>query len=620
MVSTLVTLPEDILHIICSYLSIQSLKSASQAHRSLSEVYQHYCHQTLRLDVRSEHPWEKFELIERWDRDDRLKNIRNLLVNDSGPRSRDGNALLQLALSQALPKMTGLRRVHWNLSGRLAPLGEDFRFPDLPPKVRLEVQAAETAAAEPSAPVMSQILSGVQHHSSLLSLDISFDGAAPQLHRLFRTALSTCTQLRSLRVRAVSGALLGQNDTSLTGHRWSPDEVASFPALEELSFDYFVMSDEDLDTWATYGNWSSLKKLILRGPRLLQFLMGRCPVLQTVSVGALSWLGEFLEQSPRVEFLTVTGLRNHQKGADLRAILASPVGARLKSLEVRLLHEKLSQKSLGIASFDLKAVAGACPQLRHLVWSIEPDQYQSANGTLHWQETCVQVVAALPQLRHFAVVIPHVLFTQATASSQFVTFSTADALWTELSSGARTLEKLCVIASLEHERTLYKSGSWNRSAHSTKTLTFVAEPAEKDWDAQQGEYTVDCLELSQAEELLTRGDLHSICNTGRYVDARKRVDDLTSLAERGYVVQKKPPRAMPDYLTAAEEEDSRSSPTRRRRAKRRINSAIDLFFDNFKPYNVESDTQLTPQQMSASLDPPAARRQVAKPFLKRWSR
>lgn len=239
----------------------------------------------------------------------------------------------------------------------------------------------------------------------------------------------------------------------------------------------------------------------------------------------------------------------------------------------------------------------------------------------HWQQDCAQVVANLPNLRRFAVILPHVISQEETSgTSEFVTFSTAENLWKIICCEGRRLEHVSVITSLEHEGTLYAPGVEARSFANTRSLTFVVVPAEKDWDASNSEYSIDCLELAQAEASLARGDLRDICNTGRYVDARKRVDDLASLADRGYVVFKRPLRAMPDHLTAAEEEDSRNAHTRRQRAKRRINSAIDIFFDNFKPYNVETNTQSRPQEMSSSLDPLAARRHLTQSFLKRWSR
>lgn len=628
MTHSLVDLPEDILHIICGYLDIQTLKSASQAHRSLSQVYQRHCYRTLTVDARSEHLWEKFELIERWDYDDRLKHIRHVLMNDP-QRSRDGKALLQMVLSQTLPKMTGLRCVTWTFSGRSERLEEDFRVPDLPPKVRLEVQAAEHTPTESSIPVISQILSGLQHHMNLYSLDVAFDAAAPQLHGLFKTVLLTCSQLRIVKVRAQSGGSLvpnaGLNDPIYAGHRWTPEEVANFPSLEELEFDYAVIADDVLENWAIYGSWDSLRKLVLRDPRLLQYLTGKTPALQILSVGALSWLHAFLKETNNVESLSVTSLQNIRaetsSSGGIREILAVPAAGRLKTLELRLAPEQPSHGDLDDEVLRIKELAAACPRLEQLVMSIDPHQHRNADGTTHWQHDCAQAIADMTHLRRFAVVMPRILFAGTSArSSEFATLSTADDLWRSLCSEGRRLDKVSIIASMERDSTLQDAGL-EQSLSNYPALTFVAMPAEKDWDAEKGEYRVDCLELAQAEASLARGDLHNICATGRYIDARKRVDDLASLAERGYVIDKKPPRPMPDYLTAAEEEDARSPPTRRRRAKRRINSAIDIFFDNFKPYNVETNTQLSQQEMAATFDPPAGsqpdpavRRQLTRPF------
>lgn len=629
MTLSLADLPEDILHIICEYLDVPSLKSASQAHRSLSQVYQRHCYRILTLDIYSEHLWEKFELIERWDSKDRLKHVQHVFINDSGERSRDGRALLQLVLSQTLPKMTGLRRVKWNFSGRFAPLEQDFRFPKLPARVRLEMEAAQSTAAEPSVPVMTQILSGLQHHVNLHFLDVAFDAAAPQLHELFKTTLLTCNQLRIVKVRAQNGGSLipnaGRYDPNYSGHRWTPEDVVNFPALEELEFDYDVIEDGVLEDWAIYGNWKSLHTLTLRNPRMLQYLAGKTPVLQTLRVGALSWLEMFLEQSTNVSSLVITGMHSNRgaanASANFRALLALPVAANLRTLELRLLQEQHMYQTLHNESIHVKTVAAACPQLRQLVVSIEPDQYRGTDGMLHWQQDCAQVVANLPYLRRFALILPHVISQEETSgTSEFVTFSTAENLWKIVCCEGRRLEHMSVIASLGHEGTLYAPRIEARPFANTRSLTFAVVPAEKDWDASNGEYSIDCLELARAEASLARGDLRDICDTGRYVDARKWVDDLASLADRGYVVAKKPPRAMPDHLTAAVEEDSRSAPTRRQRAKRRINSAIDIFFDNFKPYNVETNTQSSPQEMSSSLDPPAARRHLTQSFIKRWSR
>lgn len=630
MTLSLADFPEDILHNVCEYLDVSSLKSASQAHRSLSQVYQRHCYRILTLDVYSEHLWEKFELIERWDSKDRLKHVQHVFINDSGERSRDGKALLQLVLSQTLPKMTGLRRVKWNFSGRFAPLEQDFRFPELPARVRLEVEAAQSTAAEPSVPVMTQILSGLQHHVNLHSLDVAFDAAAPQLHELFKTTLLTCNQLRVVKVRAQSGGSLipnaGRYDPNYSGHRWSPEDLVKFPALEELDFDYDVIADDVLEDWAIYGSWQSLHTLVLRDSRMLQYLAGKTPNLQTLRVGGLSWLEMFLGQSTSVSSLIITGMHSNRGGAnasaDFRAILALPFAARLKTLELRLLQEQPMYQTLHNESIHVKTLAAACPQLRQLVVSIEPDQYRSTDGVFQWQQDCAQVVATnLPNLRRFAVILPHVISQEETSgTSEFVTFSTAENLWKIICCEGRRLEHVSVITSLEHEGTLYAPGIEARSFANTRSLTFVVVPAEKDWDASNGEYSIDCLELAQAEASLARGDLRDICNTGRYVDARKRVDALASLADHGYVVFKRPLRAMPDHLTAAEEEDSRNAHTRRQRAKRRINSAIDILFDNFKPYNVETNTQSRPQEMSSSLDPLAARRHLTQSFLKRWSR
>jgi hypothetical protein len=137
-------LPLAIREAIFQHLPARSIQSASLVARAWSQVYKQYSCRTLRFDLSVDTVFDKTELLQKWEQMDLLRCVRQITIHDSGRQSPNGEELLHNLYDRWLPKLSGLKCVSWDLSGKPG-LDDAFRLTKLPSGVVLDLVCLSNA-------------------------------------------------------------------------------------------------------------------------------------------------------------------------------------------------------------------------------------------------------------------------------------------------------------------------------------------------------------------------------------------------------------------------------------------------------------------------------------------
>lgn len=240
--------------------------------------------------------------------------------------------------------------------------------------------------------------------------------------------------------------------------------------------------------WAAHGDWSNLEAIAVRNDWMLQFMVGRAPRLNTLTVDQLCpWLPEFLAEAPQLSTLIFTSL---QKGppsvpidwnawanedniyfyhdlttktttrdrdptwkndeqrplgksyADVTSLLKLPFASKLQSLRFDLHHGQYQTYEQPV-TVSIDVVASLCPQLSDLTIAIAPENYRPRSlhpgrePRMNWNGPISKTVARIPQLNRLEVIIPRRLQFRAFGARrsfrpQYVTMVTLHRLLTAI--------------------------------------------------------------------------------------------------------------------------------------------------------------------------------------------
>lgn len=576
-------LPPAILEAIFQHLPSDSIQSASLTTRTWSQVYKQHICRTFSFDLSAEPLLGKTELLQRWEHMNLLPFVHQITINDSGDRSQDGENLLNDLFHRWLPKLSGLKSVSWELSGKSALRG-GFGFAALPSGVFLDLAYED----ETSSQTNTAVLSAIQNCDNLRSLAVEFSQAEEAiLGSLLTATLLSCKGLTSLKIKMASNHSESQEKTPHDAEQtaalhWTAEDVAKLPALQRLDLHYPSLTGEMFEIWARKGNWDSLRTLITHDSQTLECLAGHLPALESLSVNTLEYLPQFLTLQPGINELAVVDLQPSSQPKDvvseLHQILKLPFASRLKQLELQIAQDETESEQ---STIDVAVLATSCRELRELTVSITSQQYRNAVGYFCWMDACIESVVRMPNLLRLCIVLPRVIPSGSISiPPEIITLPDVANLWSQLAAHGKTLQELRIIASMTSEKAESDREAAILSFLSpTPSLTFITTPAEKDWDAAQGAYQTSCPELEEAENLLRRGHLSRLSSPPiSYSTARRTADDISTIIYKGTIAPKKKIRPMPVWLTPEEEQDRREGPpSQSRRAKRALIRSVGEF-------------------------------------------
>jgi hypothetical protein len=576
-------LPPAIRETIIQHLPARSIRSASLAARTWSQVYKHYSCRTLLLDLSVDDVSRKLELLQRWEQMDLLRYVRQLTIHDAGRRSPSGERLLHNLYDRWLPKLSGLKSVSWDISGK-PELEDAFRLATLPPELLLDLTCEDGASVH----VISAALSAIQDCDSLRSLAVEFSETdETSLGILLKASLLGCKSLTALKINVISD----QDDSDsecpcdtdqISALNWTEEEAASLPALQHLDLHFPSLTAETFEIWAKNGDWRSLRTLVVHHSWILDNLTGRLPVLQSLSVSTIESLHEFLASQPTLRDLAIIDVQHSDNPKDITPevhdILKLPFASKLKRLELRTAYD---DEELEQTTIDVKAIAASCPELQELTVAVTSQQYKNAVGYFCWMDACIEAVVTMPNLLRLAIDVPRVIPSGSLSiPPAIITLPDVANLWSKLTAHGKKLQEFRIVASMVSEKaeTDREAAILRFLTPGPPCLTFIVTPAEKDWEAAQGVYKTSCPELEHAEDLLRRGYLTRLSETGEYSTARRTADDISTYVYKGTIAPKKKIRPMPVWLTPEEEQDRREGPpSQSRRMKRAIIRSVSDF-------------------------------------------
>jgi hypothetical protein len=335
-------------------------------------------------------------------------------------------------------------------------------------------------------------------------------------------------------------------------------------------------------TWAKRGDWSRLRTLVAHHSWILEDLTGRLPALESLSVSTIEPLPAFLASQPTLHELAIVDVQQPSKPKDITPevhdILKLPFACKLRRLELRTAYD---DEELEQTTIDIKAIATSCPELQELTVAVTSQQYKNAVGYFCWMDACIEAVVSTPNLRRLSIDVPRVIPSGSLSiPPEIITLPNVANLCSKLTAHGKTLQEFRITASMASEKaeTDREAAILRFLAPGPPSLTFIVTPAEKDWDAAQGAYNTSCPELEHAEDLLRRGYLSRLSETGEYSTARRTADDISTYVYKGTIAPKKKIRPMPVWLTPEEEQDRREGPpSQSRRMKRALIRSVSDF-------------------------------------------
>jgi len=587
-------LPPAIRETIFKYLPAQSIQSASLTTRVWSQVYKHYSCSTLRLATSVDTLLGKTELLQRWEQSGLLGYVHRVTIDYSGKRSQHGEDTLRELCGRWLPKLSGLKSVSWDLSGKPEP-GDIFRFATLPPEVLLDL----VCEGQTSVQAIAAVLSAAQSCDNLRSLAVEFSETdEASLGKLLKATLLGCKSLTALKINTIShpeglkSEVSRVTDQSSALH-WTADEATNLPALQHLDLNYPSLTAEVFEIWAKRGNWSSLRSLVAHHSWILDNLAGRLPALESLSVSTIESLPQFLASQHELRELAITVLWEsgdpRDAAPELHDVLKLPSASKLKRLELQMAYEDLELEQ---STIDVGSIATSCPELQELTVAVTSQQYKNAVGYFCWLDACIEAVVRMPNLRRLCLLLPRVIPSGSLSiPPEIMALADVANLWSKLAAHGKILQELRVVASMATEKpeSDREAAILRYLIAESPSLTFVVASAEKDWDAELGAYTTSCPELEQAENLLHRGDLSRLSEAGEYSSARRTADDISTYVYKGTIAPKKKIRPMPVWLTPEEEQDRREGPpSQSRRAKRALIRGFSEFVGAWRPPMTET--------------------------------
>lgn len=576
-------LPPAIREAIFQHLPARSIQSASLTAQAWSQVYKQYSCRTLRFNLSADTALDKTELLQKWEQMDLLRCVRQITIHDFGRRSPNGEELLRNFYDIWLPKLSGLKSISWDLSGK-SKLEDAFRLATLPTGVNLDLICEDGTSIRTT----SAVLTTVQNCGNLRSLALNFSQTdEASLDSLLKASLLGCKSLTTLKIN-VTGH---QDDLESESPRdtdqssalsWTGEEAASLPALQHLDLHYPSLAAEVFEIWSKKGDWSSLRTLVAHHSWTLDSLAGRLPALESLSVSTIESLPEFLAAQPTLYDLAIVDLQQPDEPRDIAPgvhdILKLPFASTLRRLELRVAYD---DEELEQSTIDVKAIAILCPKLQELTVAITSQQYKNAVGYFCWMDACIEAVVSMPNLRRLHIDAPRVIPSGSLSiPPEIITLPNVTNLWSKLTAHGKTLQRFQMTASMANEKaeTDREAAVLRFLAPGPPSLTFIVTPAEKDWEAEQGAYETSCPELEHAEDLLRRGYLTRLSETGEYSTARRTADDISAYVYKGTIAPKKKIRPMPVWLTPEEEQDRREGPpSQSRRMKRALIRSVSDF-------------------------------------------
>lgn len=577
-------LPPAVHETIFQHLPARSIQSASLAARAWSQCYKQYICRTLHLDLSTNAIPGKIELLERWEQMDLLRCVYRITISDTGKRSQSGEELLRDLYDRWLPKLSGVRSVSWDLSGK-NELEDAFHLAKLSSGVLLDLICEDGASAQK----ISAALNTMQKRENLRSLAVQFSETdEPSLGGLLKATLLCCKSLTNLKIDVISsqngpGPESPRDTHQSSGMQWTELEAASMPALKHLDLHYPSLTAETFEVWSEKGDWSSLRTLSARHSWMLEQLAGRLPALESLTVNTIESLPDFLALQHGLQELAIVDMQQPSKPRDVtpevHEMLKFPSASRVKRLELRTAQD---DEELEQAPIDVKAIAASCPQLQDLTVALTSQQYKNAVGYFCWMDACIEAVVSMPNLLRLTVEVPRVIPSGSLSiPPEIITLTDVANLWTKLSAHGKTLQEFQITASMAGEKAeTDRESAVLRflAAPGPPSLAFIVTPAEKDWESEQGAYKTSCPELEHAEDLLRQGHLTRLSESGEYSTARRTTDDVSAYVYKGTIAPKKKIRPMPVWLTPEEEQDRREGPpSQSRRMKRALIRSVSDF-------------------------------------------
>lgn len=598
-------LPQGVLDIIFGHLKSKSLRSASLTTPSWSQVYKRRCCKTLRCKLSSSTPQDRSALLERWQKLGLLENIHQIIIIDDSENGHDADEALRNLLDEWLPELTGLKVFTADLSNNPKPTNPTW-LSRLPPETYLDLVCEGGLPAD----VLANVLSAAQAHGGLRSLALDFRREDELLlGGLLKDVLMSCKDLTALRVNVSS--VPAESQAEDTQHQ-SPDEPSlsltaadarRIPALRSLDLYYPPLTASAFQVWAEHGDWNNLRSLVAHHDWVLDPLKGRLPMLESLEVRTLDSLPSFLDKQHGLPGLAVTNLNMRSEAGEatsrLLDVLKHPVVASLHDLELRMTKVDESEP----LKVDVGTIAMCCPELRQLTIALDREQYINAVGYFCWLDACIEAVLRMPRLLRLCIVLPRLILSGSISiPPESIVMGTSSEIRSKLASHGKLMQEVRVVALMNEEvaQSERETAVLQYMSSENYALTFIATPAEKDWDAERGTQQTSCPELERAEVLLVKGYTSHLHPSGDYSRARRTIDDISALAYNGMFMPKKKIRPMPVWLTPEEEQDRREGPpSAARKAKRATIKSMNHFFGTWNPMMNET-TPRTAAEKAAS--------------------
>lgn len=586
-------LPDSVLNLIFEYLDTRDLRSARLTNTSWNPECKRELFKVVNFDLDRDTVNKKSRAHHHFHMSDSFSHVRHLKICDAGDRTTEEPNIFRHLTDDWLPLLKGLQSILWHLSDKTESNAAHF-LSALPFGVKLDLVLGRRIHVKASSDMLSTLIGSLSLRSLEIELPLTDETT---LSGPLKALLLSCRHLKRLVVNTQQESTIQSTEsrnTNACSLNWTPEEAASLPSLQHMVFHYPNLSRSTFALWAQHGSWHDLRSLTVHHDWELSYLIDRLPALETLTTVLQPTLSDFLDSQRIIRTLTLVADATDSIATEtIHAILSKTFATNLQSFDLRLIDPSPDVErdtTERHPSLDLRSLPSFCPNLRTLTLTLSRAQYRNAVGYFCELDFLIQAILRLPNLQHLTIQLPRLIAPGTVESPpEIATLSTASSLWAQLSARGKRLISIRILASLAHEPAPTDLPDRHAAVlHAltpcSQTLTFLAQPAAKDWDAALGLHITTCPELEAAEASVRLGRITHLSSSNEYTSARRVVDDISKLAHDGVLVIKKKPRPMPVWLTPEEEQDRREGPPGPgRRMKRAVKSSLGEFAGSFRP-------------------------------------
>ncbi|KAK5083246.1 hypothetical protein LTR70_007962 [Exophiala xenobiotica] len=451
MQPSLIKLGRDILIMVFDLLqetSAGSLQAVASVSTEFYHLAEHSRHRHLTLDLEPSTIEASLNRLHHLEKQELLAAVRFLDVSNPGEflfkhrecKNIDQHSECMNSISTLIPRMTGLRDVCWNfLPYRVGAVSiqitvlEALRFHH---RVRLHAMVDTSFSPNYDGP----------YGQGRLKRDIECPSATDCLKatRRLKRILLSAPNIRSVSLN-ISRRRSHECECEYYGFGFEGDE--KLPPLEELVVSEYPWGDEsglmlssfsgglrktgypgkgsEMDYWAESFDWSRLKRLETSYIALALRMMPKLTSLKEVNFsGSRSndAILRFYQQCPAaLEAIAAEGLQS----ITLDGLLKYSRSLRKLQLHTCESREgKWAETALDAAS--LRSIRDGCPLIEQLLVDVPRDG--------DWPWDVLNVLASFPRLRHLTLCFELGLHCKDDPVKPYVTFATADTLYTYLRS------------------------------------------------------------------------------------------------------------------------------------------------------------------------------------------